>query len=100
MTMLTPKECATVLAKIYRENGGSYRIEREDLKNITGRPVVHQTIIEDVADWLVDNGLILIDRDGFYAVLRHDYFDVLDKVGADTLTRNARPVEFAAPGTV
>ena len=62
--MRTPKECASVLAEIYDnafgdKQSGAYRIDRDGAKeNITGRPVFHQTVIEDLADWLVEFGLI------------------------------------------
>ncbi len=88
--MRTPKECADVLAQIYQQSFGgarssAYRIQREDLKNITGRPVFHQTIIEDIADWLVEQGLILIDRDDYFVVTPPAMLDGLRKVPKDAL---------------
>jgi uncharacterized protein (DUF2384 family) len=90
--MRTPKECADVLAQIYRQSfgdaqSGAYRIQRDDLKNITGRPVFHQTIIEDVADWLVEKDLILIDRDAYFVVAPPAMLDRLRMVPKDVLER-------------
>ena len=94
--MRTPKECADVLAQIYRQSfgdaqSGAYRIQRDDLKNITGRPVFHQTIIEDVADWLGEKDLMLIDRDAYFVVAPPAMLDRLRKVPKDVLERR-KPV--------
>jgi len=101
--MRTPKECADVMAQIYRQSfgnasSGAYRIRREDLKNITGRPVLHQTIIEDVADWLVEQGLVLIDRDDYFIVTPPAMLDGIRKVPNDVLEPFHHPVEFGDPG--
>ncbi len=100
--MRTPKECADVLAQIYQlsfgdAQSGAYRIQREDLRDITGRPVFHQTIIEDVADWLVEQGLILIDRDDYFIVTSPAMLDGLRKVPKDALEPFHHPVEFGNP---
>lgn len=95
--MRTPKECADVLAQVYQlsfgdAQSGAYRIQREDLKDITGRPVFHQTIIEDVADWLVERGLILIDRDDYFVVTPPAMLDGLRKIPKDVLEPFHHPV--------
>ncbi|MEJ8567770.1 hypothetical protein [Elongatibacter sediminis] len=104
--MLTPKEVAAVLAELFTDSsygdeghatGGAFRIARGDLSHITGRPVWHQTIIEDVADWLVDFGLILVDRDSFFVVLRHDHFDRVRSVPDRVIEQHAHPVSYGAP---
>ena len=97
--MRTPKDCAAVLAELHRasfggEDGGAYRISRDDLKTITGRPVIHQTIIEDVADWLVERGLILIDRDAFFVVMRPAVLEGLREATGETLDAFRHPVDF------
>ena len=94
--MRTPKECADVLAQIYRQSfgdaqSGAYRIQRDDLKNITGRPVGQQTCSEDVADWLVEKDLILIDRDAYFVGAPPAIRDRLRKVPKDVLERR-KPV--------
>ncbi len=95
--MRTPKECADVLAQVYQlsfgdAQSGAYRIQREDLKDITGRPVFHQTIIEDVSDWLVEQGLILIDRDDYFVVTPPAMLDGLRKIPKDVLEPFHHPV--------
>ena len=100
--MRTPNECANVLAEIYRntadgEQLGAYRVDREALKTITGRPVFHQTIIEDVADWLVEHGLILIDRDRYFVIMRPSVLDEIHEVPDDVLATYHHPVNFGGP---
>jgi hypothetical protein len=100
--MRTPKECAGVLAELYQkafggEASGAYRIDRGDLKGITGRPVFHQTIIEDIADWLVEHGLILIDRDQYFVVMRPAVLDGIRAAPADVLAAFHHAVDFGGP---
>ena len=99
--MRTPKECAQVLSAIYdrtfgSKQGGAFRINREALKNITGRPVLHQTIIEDVADWLVELGLVLIDRDGYFVVMAPAVLDSVREVPNEVLVAFHHPVCFGS----
>lgn len=91
-----------MLAELYRtsfggETSGAYRISRDDLKSITGRPVIHQTIIEDVADWLVELGLVLIDRDAFFVVMRPAALDSLRDASGEALDAYRHPVNFGGP---
>ncbi len=100
--MRTPKECADVLAQIYEQSfdntpSGAYRLQREEIKNITGRPVIHQTIIEDIADWLVELGLILIDRDDYFVISPPAMLDGLRRAPKDVLEPFHHPVEFGTP---
>lgn len=99
--MRSPRECAQLIYEIYTsefggEQAGRYAISRGDLINITGRPVWHQTLIEDVADWLVELGLILIDRDSFFYVMQPSDLDGVRLAEGETLTRYLRPVKFGA----
>lgn len=100
--MRTPKECARVLAELYQkafggEGSGAYRIDRAALKQITGRPVFHQTIIEDVADWLVEHGLVLIDRDQYFVIMRPAVLDGIREAPDDVLAVFSHPVDFGGP---
>ncbi len=100
--MLTPKEFADKLAQLYEENfgnqpHGAYQIYRQDLVEITGRPLIHQTVIEDVADWLVLLGLILIDRGDLFIVVRYDYFEQVRKVPEDIIVKHSHPVDYGGP---
>ena len=100
--MRTPKECASVLAEIYvkafdGKRSGAYRIDRDGLKNITGRPVFHQTVIEDLSDWLVEHGLILIDRDHYFVIMRPASLDGIREVPDDVLATYHHPVSFGGP---
>tara|TARA_R110001599_G_scaffold146321_3_gene329425 strand:+ start:23755 stop:24294 length:540 start_codon:yes stop_codon:yes gene_type:complete len=102
-SMHTPRECARLLATLFleqekAEGSGNYRISRDDIVRITGRPIIHQTIIEDIADWLVDLGLILVDRDSFFVVLQHDYFDEVRWAPESVLNDYAQDVTFGEPG--
>lgn len=97
-----PKECATVLAEIYGkefggQDGGAYRIGRDALKNITGRPMYHQTLIEDIADWLIEYGLILIDRDEYFVIMRPTVLDAIRETSSDVLAAYHHPVSFGGP---
>ncbi|NQV44911.1 MAG: hypothetical protein HQ501_08410 [Rhodospirillales bacterium] len=99
--MRTPKECADVLAQIFTssfsgEAKGTYRIQRDEMKGITGRPVIHQTIIEDVADWLVELGLVLIDRDAYFVVAPPAMLDDVRAVSDDVLNQFHHPVKFGS----
>lgn len=100
--MLTPRESAAVLAALYEEafsdqQSGSYRISRDDMRAVTGRPVFHQTIIEDVADWLIERGLIMIDRDSFYVIMRYDAFDDIRLAPAAVLEKYRRSINYGGP---
>jgi hypothetical protein len=100
--MRTPKECASVLAEIYDKafgdkQSGGYRIDRDALRNITGRPIFHQTVIEDAADWLVERGLILIDRDHYFVIMRPAVLDGIREVPDDVLAAYHHPVSFGGP---
>jgi len=100
--MRTPRDCARLLADLHQasfggEESGAYKIGREDLKSVTGRPMIHQTIIEDIADWLVEEGLILIDRDAYFLVARPCLFDAVRTVPAEALERHQVPIRFGAP---
>ena len=97
--MRTPKECAKVFGDIFQDetkNGGygAYCISREELKQISGRPLWHQTIIEDVADWLVDLGLILVNRDGRFYIMEPSELDRYLLVDSETLEKHSCPVVF------
>ena len=100
--MRTPKECASFLAEIYDKafgdkQSGAHRIDRDALRNITGRPVFHQTVIEDAADWLVERGLMLIDRDQYFVVMRPTVLDRIRQVPDDVLATYHHPVSFGGP---
>ena len=100
--MRTPKECAQVLAEIYHqafgsEPNGAFRIDRHDIKNITGRPIFHQTVIEDIADRLVEHGLILIDRDYYFAIYRPAVLEGIRQVPKDVLEAFHHPIDFGGP---
>jgi len=99
--VLNPREFANKLAELFEDSfdnepKGVYRIFREDLSRITGRPVLHQTIIEDVADWLVGLGLILIDRDSFFVIVGHDHFDSIRTVPGQVVQAHAHPIDFGS----
>lgn len=98
----TPKESAAVMAEIYGKafggkSSGAYRIGRDALKNITGRPMYHQTLIEDIADWLIEHGLILIDRDAYFVIMRPTVLDEIRETSDDVLAAYHHPVSFGGP---
>ncbi len=100
--MRTPEECAHVLAEIYHqafgsEPNGAFRIDRDDLKNITGRPILHQTVIEDIADRLVKHGLILIDRDYYHVIMRPAVLEGIRQVPKDVHEAFHQPIDFGGP---
>lgn len=105
LKMHTPKECARLLAGLFLEHaklhdGGGFRISRKDLVRVTGRPIIHQTIIEDIGDWLVEQGLILVDRDSYFVVLHHGYFSGVRWAEEDVLKEYAEEPGFGEPGAV
>lgn len=100
--MHTPRECAHLLASLFAEQAGLYesgnfRLSRCALVRLTGRPVIHQTIIEDIGDWLVDQGLILVDRDSYFVILRHDYFSTVRWVDESALSGYDQEPSFGDP---
>tara|TARA_B100001540_G_scaffold317753_1_gene352643 strand:- start:1818 stop:2432 length:615 start_codon:yes stop_codon:yes gene_type:complete len=105
VVMHTPRECARLLATLFVEQAdrleaGNYRISRRALVRLTGRPVIHQTIIEDIGDWLVDQGLILVDRDSYFVILRHDYFNAVRWVDEAALEKYDQEPVFGEPGVL
>ena len=105
VVMHTPRECARLLATLFVEQAGqyeagNYRLSRRALVRLTGRPVIHQTIIEDIGDWLVDQGLILVDRDSYFVILRHDYFSAVRWVDETTLEEHDQEPVFGEPGVL
>ena len=64
---ISPAEAAEVLAELYDmgfcgKEKGRYKITRADLAEISGRSVIKQSIIDEIADDLAEeHGLIMID---------------------------------------
>lgn len=91
---LSAAEVAVLLVGLYAERfggkgSGKYRISRKFLRQLAGRRRLTAEFLDQIADELFEQGLVLTDLETFFAVLDQRHFNSYRRVTAAAMGRIA-----------